>query len=180
MQDADDPGRPFVRRRGQPEPRDQRRIGAQTGDRNGARVGDVGEERTERHDELRAERLGELDHQLAERPPAKRRLGAGQQDQVAVGAGNVGLVELDGRPHDLARLSVDELDARARGLEVIELLRVDRREPLRVERRADELNRARGGIGGVVPSLERADQRRVAKPVRTVLPLEWLHPTHRT
>ena len=90
---------------------------------------DVGEQRAERDDELRAERLGELDDHPAERAPAERRLVPDEQDQVARRARHAGLVELDRRPHDLARLSVDQLDLRAGRLEVVELLGVDRREP---------------------------------------------------
>ena len=99
---------------------------------------------------------------FAERPPAKRGLAAGQQDQVARRARHPRLVELDRGPDDLARLPVDHLDPRTGGLEVVELLGVDRREPARAQGRADELDRARGRVGGVVPALERADQRRGA------------------
>ena len=46
--------------------------------------------------------------------------------------------------------------------------------------RAEEGERAGGGVAGVVPALERAHQRGGAKAVRTVLPAQRLHPIHRT
>src|SRR5213082_274320 len=57
------------------------------------------------------------------------------------------------------RLAVHELDLRPRRLKVGELLGVDRGEAARPKRCADERQRRRGGIGGVVPALEGADQR---------------------
>jgi hypothetical protein len=143
-------------------------------------VGDVGEQRAERHHQLGAEHLGELDHELAERPPPKRRLRARHQDQVAGSARDADLEQLDGRPHDLARLAVDELDPRPGRLEVVELLGVDRGESLGVQRRADELDRAGGGVSRIVPALEPADQCRGPQSIGTVLPLQWLHPVHGT
>ena len=62
----------------------------------------------------------------------------GQQDQVARRPGNPRLVQLDLRPLDRAGVVLDQLDPRARALEVVELLGVDGGEPLRVERAAHE------------------------------------------
>src|ERR1019366_7950855 len=90
------------------------------GDRYRPRVGNVGQQRSEGDNELRPEHLGKLGDQAAERAPAKRRLAAREQDQVARGARNPSLIELHGRPHDLPCLAVDQLDPRARGLEVVE------------------------------------------------------------
>ena len=65
VEHADDPGRPLVGGGRQPEPRDERGIGGQTGDRDRPRVGNVGEQRAERHHQLDADRLGDLDDHLA-------------------------------------------------------------------------------------------------------------------
>src|SRR3954469_16266480 len=64
---------------------------------------------------------------------------------------------------------------RARGLEVDELLRVDDRERLGAERSGDERERGGRRLAGVVPALERADQRRGTEPVRTAIPPQRLH-----
>ena len=105
--------------------------------------------------------------------PAERRLAAGQQDQVARRARDPRLVELDRRATRSARVwPSTSLIAGTRGLEVVELLGIDRREPPRAERAADERDRRRRGVGGVVPALERADQRRGPQTVGAVLPLQ--------
>ena len=113
---------------------DQVGVGGHPGDRDRARVRDVGEQRPEGDHELRPERLGELDDHLAERAPLERRLVPDEQHEVARGAGDPRLVQLDLGPHDLAGVPVDQLDLRARALEVVELLGVDRREPPAAER----------------------------------------------
>jgi hypothetical protein len=119
----------------------------------------VREQSPERDDELDADRLRDVHDQPAERPPPKRRLGAGEQDEIARRPRDADLVELDLGPHDLSRLTLRKLDPRPRGLEVVELLGVDRGEPPSSERRADECVRGRGGVCGVVPALEGADER---------------------
>ena len=88
--------------------------------------------------------------------------------------------DLDLRPGDLALAAVGEADLRAGGLEVVEVLGVDPREALGVERLPDEGQRGRRGVAGVVPAAERADDRRGAKPVGTALPDQGLHPIHGT
>ena len=109
-------------------------------------MGDVGEQGPKGDDELGAERLSQVDDQLAERAPAERRLAAGQEDEVARGAGHPGLVELDRGPDNLSGLAVDHFHPRARGLEVIELLRIDGGEAAGAEGGADVLDRAGGGV----------------------------------
>ena len=96
--------------------------------------------------------------------------GALQQHEVARRARHARLVELDLRPDDLARAALDERDLRARGLEVEELLGVDAREARRAERRAEKLQRRGGGVAGVVPARERADERGGAQAVRAAAP----------
>ena len=70
----------------------------------------------------------------AEGAPAHRRLDALHEHQVARRARRRRLEDLDRRPGDLALLVLAEPDARAVGLEVVELLRVDLREAARAER----------------------------------------------
>ena len=88
------------------------------------------------------------------------------------------LVELELGPLDLAREPVGEPDARARGLEVDELLGIDQREARGVEARAHERERRGGRLPGVVPALEGADERRGAEAVGTAFPEERLHRIH--
>ena len=167
-------------RSAQAEPLGQRRIGARAGDVHRQAVRDVGEQRAERDDELHAERLGEVGDDVRERAPAHRRLGAAEQDQVARRARHVRDEDLDRRPDDLAGQPSTSLTFGRTRLEVVELLRVDLREAGRAERAAEERERGGGGVAGVVPAGERADQRRGPQAVRSVLPDQRLHPLHRT
>jgi 3'-5' exoribonuclease len=64
VQDADDPGRPLVRRALQPEPLHEPRVRRQAGDRHRVRVRHVGQQRAHRHHHLAPERLGEVDDEL--------------------------------------------------------------------------------------------------------------------
>src|SRR5205807_10084862 len=116
---------------------------------------DVAEERSERHDELHAERLGELDDVLAERAPAHRRLDAAHEHEIARRARRERLENLDARPRDLTLAGLGEANARAARLVVEEILGVDARETARVERARQEGDSGRGGLAGVVPALER-------------------------
>ena len=145
----------------------------------GPRVRHVGQQRAEQDRHLHAERLGEVDDGLGERAPAERRLGAGEQDQVARRARDPHGVDLELRPVDRARDAVLQAHHRARGLEVDELLGVDLRERLGAEAAGDERQRGRRRLAGVVPALEGADQRRGSKAIRTALPTQRLHPNPR-
>ena len=88
--------------------------------------------------------------------------------------------DLDARPRDLALAVVGEADLRPRGLEVVEVLGVDPREALGLQRLADERQRGRRGVAGVVPAAEGADDRWGAKSVGTALPDQRLHPIQGT
>jgi hypothetical protein len=138
-------------------------------------VRDVGEQRPERDDELDPEHLGQLDDRAGEGTPAVGRLVPDQQDEVARGARDPRFEDLDLGPGDLAVTAVDEPDLRARVLEVEELLGIDRGEAGRADGGADEADGRGGGVGGVVPALEGAHQRRRAKTVRSAVPDEGLH-----
>jgi hypothetical protein len=140
---------------------------------------DVGQQRAERHDHLHAERLGQLDDGRAERPPAVGRLGSGEQHEVARGARDTRLVDLDVGPLDHAVPAALEPHGRARRLEVDELLGIDHREAVGAEPGAEEAERRRRRLTGVVPALERAHERRCAKPVRAAIPAQRLHPRPR-
>ena len=159
---------------------DERGVAREADERDRARVRDVGQQRAERDGELHAERLGELDDAVAERAPAHRRLGARDEHEVARRARRVRGPDLDLGPLDGARDAVDEPDRRARGLEVEELLGIQAREARRAELGADERQRRRGGLAGVVPAAERAHERGGPEAVRTALPDQWRHPGHGT
>ena len=77
-------------------------------------------------------------------------------------------------------LAAVELDRGPVGLEVVELLGVDPREALGVQRGGEEGDGARGCVAGVVPALERAHHRRGPQAIRTAVPDQRLHPNHRT
>jgi hypothetical protein len=159
---------------------DQRGVGGVTGDRHGARVRHVAEQRAERDDDLHAERFSEIDDVSGESTPAQRRLYALHEHDVARSSRCGGLEHLDARPDDLALIGVVELEARPVGLEVVELLGINPREAARVERGCEERDGARGSVPGVVPALERADHRRGPEAIGTTVPDERLHPNHRT
>jgi len=93
-------------------------------------VRNVGEQRPERDEQLDAEILRELEHEARERPPAEVRLGAEQEDRVAVGARYRRVEEAVVGPVEVARRAVDERDVRPRRLEVVEAFGIDLREPL--------------------------------------------------
>ncbi len=180
VEHADDPGGSLVEDEASPSRATSAGSEARPGHGHRTGVGDVGEERSEGDHELGAERFDQLDDHLAESAPAERGLAAGEQDQIPRRPRHSGFVQLDLWPLDLPGTPLGQLDARPRGLEVVELLGIDRREPARPERGADESDRARGRVSGVVPAFERADHGRGAQPVRTVFPSQRLHPAHRT
>ena len=67
-----------------------------------------------------------------------------------------------------------------RGLEVVEVLGVDPREARGAQRRAEELQRGRCGVPGIVPPGERAHERGCSQAVGAMLPDQGLHPVHGT
>ena len=78
-------------------------------------------------------------------------------------------------PVDLAGLPLDQADRRPVDLKVVELLRVDPRHDVRVERRRDGLQRRARRARGVVPAREGADQGGRAKLGRIALPDHRIH-----
>ena len=135
MDDADDPGRPLVAGALQVELFDQLLVGGEAGDRHRQGVGDLGDQRAEGDHHLDPERVGGGGDRLREGAPAQVRLGAVEQDQVALGAGHPDRDQVVLRPVDLARLALGEDDRRPRRLEVEEVLGVDPGDRLRVEAR---------------------------------------------
>jgi hypothetical protein len=135
----------------------------------------VGQQRAERHDELDAQRVAQVEDLAAEALPAEGRLGALQEHEVARGARHPGGVDLHVGPVDRAGAPVEQPDLRPGGLEVEELLGIDAREAHRAERRADELERGGGGVAGVVPAREGAHEGRGAERVGPALPDQGLH-----
>jgi hypothetical protein len=170
LEAADDAGRAFVARGAEPDALDERLVGGDAGDGDGAGVRDVGQQRAERGHHLDAERLGEVDDGLAERAPADRGLGAREQDQVARRPRDPGLVHLELRPVDVARQTFMQAHRRAGGLEVDELLGVDGREALGVERCAEKRQGGCGGLARIVPALECANQSWGPQAIRATLP----------
>ena len=135
------------------------------------------------------------------------RLGAGDQQQVAAGPGAAGEHDVVG-PLDPADRAVGDVDLRAVGLEVEELLGVDPRDGRGVDRVLDRGERRAGRAGRVVPAGEswrrvpasgargvasqitgstRRDYRRAhrgarvlaaARPVRSQRSRRWKQPQH--
>jgi len=60
-------------------------------------------------------------------------------------------------PLDVPRLTVDERDVRAGGLEVEEVLRLDVREPVRLPDLGEVAARERGALAAVVPTAKGCD-----------------------
>ena len=124
---------------------------------------DVGEEGTERDQELDVERARELDDLVREGSPADVRLDADENDDVALEVGKL-RVEEDGlRPVDAPRDAVDERDVRPRRLEIEELLGIDVREPTRAPGLREEARRKRRALRSVVPAPEGGDEDGTAK-----------------
>ena len=159
---------------------DERVVGGQARDRHRPRVRHVGQQRAEGDDELRAERLGEVDDQrgrtCASASTARRpERGRGR-------AGRAGCARRRSRPRATRSRAcgLDELDLRPRGLEVEEVLGVDAGEARGAERGAEELERRGGRVAGVVPAGEGAHESRGAQAVGAVLPDQRRHPDHGT
>ena len=123
----------------------------------------VGEQRSERHDELHAEVAREPDDELGERPPAVVRLDPEQDHGVALGAGDAGVEERVLGPLDVACQPFVERHRRTHGLEVHERLGVDVREPLRTPLTREVRGGDRRRLPAVVPATERRDEHGLAK-----------------
>ena len=160
VQHADDARRPLVARGLQAEAVDQLGIRRTAGDGRRPRVRHVREQRAERDDELDLELARDMRDVIAERAPAQVRLDAEHDDGVAAAAGKRGVHEGVLRPLDPAQVPVDERHHRARRLEVVEALRVDRRELDRRPRAREVGARERGALSPVVPAAESRDQHR--------------------
>ncbi|CAB4346792.1 unannotated protein [freshwater metagenome] len=175
MEDTCDPGRPFVGRRRQSYPLGQIFVARDADHRHWPCVWNVGQQRAERDRHLYVQRLGQIDDTGAESVPAHRRLGAGQQNQVTRSARRSRSPDLDHRPADLTCFAFDKADLRPGRLKVVELLRIDVREAIRIERRGEEVDGRGSGFSGVVPTAEGADHRWSPQPVRPLFPDHWWH-----
>jgi hypothetical protein len=67
------------------------------------------------------------------------------------------------RPFDVPRLTVDERNVRAGGLEVEEVLRLDVGEPVRFPDLGEVAARERGPLAAVVPTAKCCDQNRLTQ-----------------
>ena len=132
LEDPDDAGGAFVRRRLQLEPVDELGLGrvAADGDRPG--VGRVGQHRPQRDHEPSAELVAGGEDLGAELPPAHVGLDAADQDHVAVELRGRGDGDLRGGPGDPAVARSSAADHRPVDLEVVEVLGVDRADDARV------------------------------------------------
>jgi hypothetical protein len=139
MDHADDPGRPLVARAAHAELLDQIRVGRQAGDGDRAGVGHVRHQRAQRDDHLDAQLLGGGDDRVGEGAPAEVGLDPAQQDEIPLRGGDAHRQQRVGGPVDRARLAIDQADRGPVDLEVVEVLRVDPRRDLRVERGRDRL-----------------------------------------
>ena len=90
VEDPEDPGRTLVGDVLEAELLDHRLVGGEAGDRDRARVGDVGDQRSERDHRLDPARLGDVEDGVAEGPPAGARLGSADHQQVALGVVGTG------------------------------------------------------------------------------------------
>ena len=120
-------------------------------------------------------RSAAVDDRVGEGAPADVRLDPAEQDEIALRGGHADRQQRVRGPVDLARLALDQADRGPVDLEVVELLRVDPGDDLRVERGGDRLQRRGGRAGGVVPAGEGADQGRRAKLGRIALPDDGIH-----
>src|SRR6266536_5649104 len=93
----------------------------------------VGEQRPECDHELDAQLLREAGDEAGEGPPAEIRLDAQQEHGIALETRNRRVVEGVVRPVDPPRVSLDQGDVRAGGLEVEESLLLDLGEARRLQ-----------------------------------------------
>src|SRR5690606_6592969 len=96
--------------------------------------------------------------------PAHVRLDAPDQHDVAVGAARAAPGDGGRGPLDSPGHAVDELDGGTVDLEVVVFIGVDVDERTGVPFECEMLDRAAGGVCGVIPSLEGCEQNGSAQP----------------
>jgi hypothetical protein len=123
VEHADDAGRPLVAGSLQPVALDDAGLGGCPDEVDGAMVDDVGEQRTERDDQIGADLAGDAGDLLGEGAPPQLRLGAQQEHDVTCGRRR--REHVVARPEDLPGHPVGQADLGTGALEVEELLRID-------------------------------------------------------
>ena len=171
LEDADDAGRSLVGRLLQVEPVDQVGLGGGAGDGDRPGVRGVGEQRTQRDDELGPEVVAGGEQLGAELPPAHAGLDAADQDHVAVQVRRRGDRDLGRGPGRCGGAHARRCRRGAVDLEVVEVLGVDRADHRGVPDADQVVDHRGGGVGGVVPALEGGDHDGVDQ-VRHVLDLD--------
>src|SRR5438477_5054353 len=123
----------------------------------------IGEQRAERHCSLDAELLRQAEHEPGERLPPQIRLGTEQDHRVTPGARNLRMEKTVLRPLETTRHPILERDLRPHRLEVVELLRLDLRELLRVPLLREVAGGESRALAAVVPPAKRGDEDRPAE-----------------
>ena len=123
----------------------------------------VGEQRAEGDDRGATGLARDVEHGVAEAAPPQVRLRTREQDEVRARSVRGRGGELERGPADLADHAVEELDGRPVGLEVVVLVRIDRRERAGVEVLGQPGDGVGSGVAGVVPTGEAGHQHRVAE-----------------
>src|SRR3954447_15795943 len=163
LQDADDAGRPLVRRGLEGEALHELFVVAGRGHRDGPGVRDVGQQGPERDHGGHVELPRVADDLCGVGLPSHRRLDAADEDDVPLGPRRPRPVQPRGRPGDGPPAVLVERGHRTVDLEVVVVLGVELRDRCRVPDPAEVAHRAARGLAGVVPALEGRDQHRVAQ-----------------
>src|SRR3954453_6263000 len=170
-QDTDDPGRALVRRLLQLEPVLEVELGRGSADLDRPRVRGLGQERPKGQHQLDAQRVHRRQHLRCELAPAHAGFHAPQQHDVSVRTWRPGDQDLGAGPRDPAHATGVGADQRPVDLVVVEVLGVDARHPPGIPDVHQVLDQTAGGLGRVVPALERRDQHR-ADQLRGLLELD--------
>ena len=161
LEHAHDPGGTFVLRSLELEALHHGVVGRRADQRHRARVGDVGEQRTERERHAHLESIGDSDELLAEEPPAEG--GLGSEHEQHVGTGQRDRPDAHGGPHDRSVMILVEAHLRADRGEIGEHVGIDLGERRGSPRLDHGAERGGGGVTGVVPAGERAQQDRARR-----------------
>jgi hypothetical protein len=121
----------------------------------------VGEQRAERDDLRHTEPLGVVEQLTAEGAPPQVGLDPVDEHDVPFGTRQHRPGQPRCLPFDAAGDAVGEAYVRARDLEVVVVLGVDRGQRLGVPHQLQVLQRCAGRLPGVVPALERRDHHRL-------------------
>jgi hypothetical protein len=124
-------------------------------------VGHIGEQSAQGDHQGDVVPADDLEDRIGELLPAETRFDADQDDEVVGGAVTTVVEALVRRPGDLAQVALGDADRGTVVGEVVELLRVDLGEAVRLPGAGEKPGGGGGGLGSIGPTGEGGDQHRI-------------------